>query len=942
MALQRRYGPTLGAGVVLIETPPDRQLQPAPLGSIGYAGILEKGAVGELLHCPNLAAFRRVCGGLIEDDDTPAAAVDFYNLGDGAGEGWFVRITDGSELAAKLLCYTKQTGRYFYTGKDADPLYDEVPRPALLIEAENGGTWAGRRRLIQGDVTNPPPSADVTATTLSTGIATIPTRSGTRALLDDEWKGGTVELEGVTDRTYEIIGNDTAGVVEVSADADMAADLAAGADPTNPTFRLRVPHRLQYEDDRVTKVCEVRFKRGEEDQAALFGLEVYVDGSKVLDYPNLSLDPTSKYHVEGVINDDPSNTEITVTDLYTGAYAEKFQPADWFGELIGLSGGTLTIDPFQVIEQTGTGDGYVSGFVDSAATEALKRMRVEITLTGAAAFDVEVTEGEGEIVIDDLAAGAVGAPYTIPGPWGFTFTVTAGGVPFVLGDTITFLVRPLPTDVNDDGLLAGRFVAPDHASNPNTLFRIKSNTDRTLDLDSAPAVGSAALPATFDFTPPGGFPCTVIAGPGGNDEFDFDIDTSGEGTILNVPSGGVNVIAAGAYADAALLAAAIEAAWVAAGGPAGAWTGDAATGVLTYTEPTAGLAGYHSRITANAVADSCYTLLGIDTALGAIPGTEWGALGTEVRIEGGSELLGGYDGIANVADADYLAAFALGGSSPWERLINRNAGLVKFATPGITSSTVVKAGLAYAEARNYQFRVEIPATVTTEAAAIDWINDTIGRNDFGVTSWPSFGYIPNPIGGNTLVLQTLTGMIQGREALVAGAYQGYHKVAAGIDVTLPNLVELPTGEAVLDEEALNPQGINVIKKMRGNFVLWGARTIALDPGWKWKQQRETMSHYEHILQEQFDYIIFAINDPITWQELLAVLRAFFLPEWTKRALRGNTFDEAASFKIDSENNTNLTMAAGDLNAEIKLRLADTVERFIIRIGKAGIFEDLSA
>ena len=54
-----------------------------------------------------------------------------------------------------------------------------------------------------------------------------------------------------------------------------------------------------------------------------------------------------------------------------------------------------------------------------------------------------------------------------------------------------------------------------------------------------------------------------------------------------------------------------------------------------------------------------------------------------------------------------------------------------------------------------------------------------------------------------------------------------------------------------------------------------------------------MSHYEHVLQEGFDYIIFAINDPITWQELLSVLRAFFLPEWTKRALRGDTFAEAA-------------------------------------------------
>jgi phage tail sheath protein FI len=171
---------------------------------------------------------------------------------------------------------------------------------------------------------------------------------------------------------------------------------------------------------------------------------------------------------------------------------------------------------------------------------------------------------------------------------------------------------------------------------------------------------------------------------------------------------------------------------------------------------------------------------------------------------------------------------------------------------------------------------------------------------------------------------------------------GYHKAAAGIGVTLPNVKKLPTGERVLNEEVLNPQGINVVKKHRsGNFILWGDRTIALDSGWKWKHQRETMSHYENILLEEMDFIIFAINDPETQGTAITTLRQFFLPEFNKRALRGVTFDKAVQIKIDDENNNDLTRANGDLNAEITLRLADTVERFIIRIGKAGIFDDIS-
>ena len=127
----------------------------------------------------------------------------------------------------------------------------------------------------------------------------------------------------------------------------------------------------------------------------------------------------------------------------------------------------------------------------------------------------------------------------------------------------------------------------------------------------------------------------------------------------------------------------------------------------------------------------------------------------------------------------------------------------------------------------------------------------------------------------------------------------------------------------------------------GYFVLWGDRTLHLDPAWKFKHHRELMSYYEHVLQENFDFIVFAINDPETEAVALTTLNAFFLPEFVKRAIRGSKFTDAAVIKIDSENNTNATRAAGDLFADISLRLADTVERFIIRIGKQGIFESVA-
>jgi phage tail sheath protein FI len=184
------------------------------------------------------------------------------------------------------------------------------------------------------------------------------------------------------------------------------------------------------------------------------------------------------------------------------------------------------------------------------------------------------------------------------------------------------------------------------------------------------------------------------------------------------------------------------------------------------------------------------------------------------------------------------------------------------------------------------------------------------------------------------------GAIHGREALIANNFSGFHKAAAGIDVTLPRVLKLPTGENILDEEFLNPQGINVIKKKDGNFILWGDRTVGLDSAFKFKHQREYLSHIEHILQENFDFIVFAINNAETIGIAETALTVFFLGEFDNGALDGATFPEAVRIKIDDEINTAITAAAGDLNAQIRIKIVNTVERFVISIGKAGIFESL--
>jgi len=304
------------------------------------------------------------------------------------------------------------------------------------------------------------------------------------------------------------------------------------------------------------------------------------------------------------------------------------------------------------------------------------------------------------------------------------------------------------------------------------------------------------------------------------------------------------------------------------------------------------------------------------------------------------ELGLGYDGIADIADSDYTALLNIS-TSPVNELSNANIGLLKMACPGVTATAVQKAGVALADALNYQFRVEVPSNIVTSSAAEKYVNDTIGRNDFLVGAFPSYADVSNP-DGEGLKEISLTGAIQGREAGIARDWDGYHKAAAGIEVILSRVLKLPITLFPGDEELLNPQGLQIIKFKGGNCIVWGDRTLSLDPGWKWKHQREQMSYYEHVLQENFDWIIFAIHDPETRTQAITTLRAYFLIEYSKRALdRNYTFDEACEIKVDAEINTPEARAAGDMYAEIALRLPDTVERFIITINKRGIFESVA-
>ncbi len=772
--VQRRFGPTRGAGVAIEEQQGAPEIQPGALGVTGYAGIWEKGEVGELSVVSTRTLFLKRHGSFIEDSLAPDAALDFFALANGAGQLLIVRVTDGNEVAASRGFYQR-----LINAVGDGPL----AAPSAGIAAKNGGRWGGKEKNatfaldLVGDLTE-------TTLQLPAAVATLFTT--------DEWKDGRIELSAVVNKSYNIVSSTNVGFITVDADQTMATDHAADPD---------LVFYLVLENE--GKEIRVLFEDGEDLPDAEFSLTTFVDDELRKKYPNLSTDPANGRYWVGIINNDDGNDEIVVTDNVGGAHVATTRPANHWGVIDTVTATILTqlLADF-AINSPGGGDPTLAM---GTTTDEDLRQTLTITMTSALAGDV-VSDKFGALGTHTLGTlfdphNAVGG--AVQNKWAPPFTVTVGGSPLIATDVLVIDYLPFEPDE-----LIGGFVYPDKPNAKRVRFRIVDNAHNTI---------------------------TVVAGS------DMTLD---------------------------------------------------------------------------------------------------GAPGDQFLVEASLALAGGRDGNADLADADFTQQAWDTDASPFNRTAGKNFGLIKFGTPGQTATAVQKAGQAYAEAKNHQYRYEVPVNIVTDVGAEAHVNDTLGRSEYAVVAFPSFGDVsdPNGAGEGKLKQISLTGAIHGREARIAVDFDGFHKAAAGITATLPAVLKIPTGDTLLDEELLNPAGIQVIKKNRGNFIIWGDRTVHVDPQWRFKHQRELMSHYEQVLLENFDIIIFAINDAINDKEALTALRNFFRPEFVKRAIRGATLDDAAIIKVDAENNTDATRGAGDQFADIALRLADTVERFRIRIGKQGVFE----
>lgn len=878
----RTFGVTVAAGTRLEEVEAQSAIQPGALGVTAWTGVTQKGPVGKAFRVARKSDFLFRAGNIIIDSLIPdAALLGFYRTNLGKGELWMNRVTAGNEKKS-LLQLTNRRGIRSFT---------------MQADAGNGGRWGGKKRVDIDEYDA------VTQTTVQ--MTNVPTD-----LKNDELVDGFVSFSAVPSKSYKIITNDDTGLLTFASDTTLVTDLDGSADEL-----------IKVELDNNGLSIGMLIKDGTNNPTTEWGIEIYfIEGgivSLAKEFDNLSSDPDASNYFKKVINDD-SNSDFTITveDLYSGSITADIRPANYFGKSFTLTDTVLTA---KVHDDVPSSVLFALGEAQSVSLGAsVIEDTVLLTVTTAGARATEVLTFPGNPVDADAIV--------------------------INGKTITF--KPVVADATAEVLIG----VDAEATLDNLVTFINGSTDALLkELFFAKKATATTMNLFAQTAGTAGNAFTTTSSGGGGEP------TWGGATL----SGGIDQIWSYASTNMPFL------------------TGLTVISGVAFTTPNVYGFGFTLIDTSLdptktwAIADTL-TLIMRPFALNALEGgfvfpkeslfrekfqiisntantltvkpgsamTSNAASGDDFRLQYVQEMSGGYNGLADLTDSDYEVAYDTD-NSPLRALRGQNLGLIKLASPGVTAAAVQKAGAAFGLANNWTFRYEAPSNILSEDAADEYFSETLGKNDLAFPAFPSFGKISNPA-GKGLKLIPLTGHIHGVEAKFANDNTGFHKPAAGEDAILTGILELVDGlpDRPLDEEFLNPRGIAVIKQISGNFVIWGNKTFGTDPGFTFKHHRETLSHYENVFLENFDFIIFALNNPNLKETLLSSFSDFFRPEFARSAITGRNLSDAVRIKIDDENNTSSTEEAGDLFAEIAPRIVGAVERFVMKISRLGITEEV--
>lgn len=289
---------------------------------------------------------------------------------------------------------------------------------------------------------------------------------------------------------------------------------------------------------------------------------------------------------------------------------------------------------------------------------------------------------------------------------------------------------------------------------------------------------------------------------------------------------------------------------------------------------------------------------------------------TEALAEEEFTLAGGTDG-SELTDSDYVDALSM---------IDVLDDVTMVAIAGQTSKVVNDAILAYCDNNGLFPIIDMPMGTTAEEAKAY-------RKSISAFT----GAVPHPWGKmndpltNTLKLVPTAGHVMGVYARTIENV-GIHKAPAGVDANVRGFVEMEYQLTPTQIGTLNPIGVICItSRPNAGIVLWGARSLnSKDSTMRYVTDGLLNLNIKKSIYDGTQFAVFEPNDEQLWAKVQATCKAFLETLRTSGALKGSA-EEAYYVVVDETNNTDDTVAEGQLNVEIGYAPVKPAEFVIIKL-----------
>ncbi|MFF3847233.1 phage tail sheath family protein [Streptomyces sp. NPDC002328] len=162
--------------------------------------------------------------------------------------------------------------------------------------------------------------------------------------------------------------------------------------------------------------------------------------------------------------------------------------------------------------------------------------------------------------------------------------------------------------------------------------------------------------------------------------------------------------------------------------------------------------------------------------------------------------------------------------------------------------------------------------------------------------------------------------------------RGVHKAPA--NEVVRGAVDLEIQITRGEQDLLNPIGVNCIRAFPGRGIrVWGARTLASDPAWRYLNVRRYFNYLEESILIGTQWVVFEPNDHALWARIRRNVSAFLVNEWRAGALFGARPEEAFYVKCDEETNPAESVDVGRVVCEIGIAPVKPAEFVIFRLAQ---------